>query len=73
MKPLLRSVSTIADAHLGSRVTLRLPETTWEGRLIAVVPRSTSVRLRLELEGGAELFTGWLDAGTPVEIHREAS
>lgn len=67
MKPLLRTVSTIADAQLGATVTVG----DWSGQLVGVIPRSNDVRLRIELQGGAELLTGWLHRDTPIEIHRE--
>lgn len=66
-KPLLRTVGTIADGNVGRVVTVG----EWTGRLLAITPCSDQARLRIELDGGADLLTGWLPLTTPVEIHRE--
>lgn len=65
--PLLRTVGTIADGNIGRTITVG----EWTGRLIGVIPVRDKARLRIALEGGADLLTGWLPIDTPLEIHRE--
>lgn len=68
-KPLLRTVATISDAHIGRTISIG----EWTGTLTAVTPCSNRARLRIALDGGADLLTGWLPLDTPLEIHRETT
>lgn len=62
---MLRTVGTISDAAIGRTITIG----DWTGTLTAVTPCASRARLRIALDGGADLLTGWLDLTTPLEIH----
>lgn len=61
-----RTVSTISDATIKDQRTITVDG--WTGRLIAVTPCNGRFKLRIALDGGADLTTGWLDADEEVEI-----
>lgn len=59
-----RTVATLTDTHLGRPIKVA----GWSGCLIAITPCAGRYRLRIALDGGADLLTGWLDADEEVEV-----